>query len=98
MTQRGTDYPSAFERWGAPQARSGYLAWAIGEVAALRLKCVNGELLSVPRTGRTGRMRFGAPRISWSLPLATLVLLACGAEDPQSVKVAVAVPFAGTGL
>lgn len=43
-------------------------------------------------------MRLGAPRISWSLPLAALTLLACGAEEPQSVEVAVAVPFAGTGL
>jgi ABC-type branched-subunit amino acid transport system substrate-binding protein len=98
MTQRGTDRPSAFEHWERPKSPSGYLACPIGEVAALRLKCVNGELLSVPRTGRTGHMRFGASRISWSLPLATLLLLACGAEDPQSVKVAVAVPFAGTGL
>lgn len=43
-------------------------------------------------------MRFGASRSSWSLPLATLGLLACGAEEPQSVEVAVAVPFVGTEL
>lgn len=45
-------------------------------------------------------MRFGASRNSWSLPLATLALLAmaCGAEEPGAVEVAVAVPFAGTGL
>jgi ABC-type branched-subunit amino acid transport system substrate-binding protein len=43
-------------------------------------------------------MRFGASRSSLSLPLATLALLACGAEEPRAVEVAVAVPFAGTGL